>query len=1016
VLATLSLGRRLLIRLALVLLLPSPVNAQARVTGGDLQGSVRDAGGAPLPGASVTVTNIETRVARVSAADDRGRYIVPALPPGTYRVVAASPSFRSQSSDDVALRLGQSLEISFVLPLAAGETVTVVASAPIVSSSHIEVGSVITQQVIQSLPTNGRNFIGFAALTPGVSFDRTPLQGAAATSGLSFAGQRGRSNNITVDGLDNNDPVMGAVRATFSQDAVREFQVLVNSFSAEFGKASGGLVNIVTKSGTNAPHGSAFLYGRDKSLNARNYFDRFDTFGNPIALDKPPFRQEQWGGTFGGPLRRDRTFFFLSYEGTNTTDARQVTVEPTAAGLLDRLGFPVELGNVPLDVKNSELLGKVDHHWTPTRAMTLRANYADVYHEGIDDFGGIVAKSRATVQRRTDWAISADETDVVSSRWINEVRGQYAYEHQRIDSLDPACGGPCTGVNQGGPTVEVTGVASVGRQRITPLLRLTRRQQVVDTASYFRNAHHVKVGVDFSTAFFPTSDNLLGSQFGGRFIFSAIPALGVSSSLDGLAKGIPATYVQGYGNPNYPDERYSDLSLFAQDEWQRGRFTIRPGLRYQVQFWQDATFTVSDVGGGTLSYPMPQDRNNLGPRVGVAYDVTGAGRTIAHASYGQFYDNQIMIVENSGRVLTGSSGGARTLVATAPLASTAWNAPGHRLTEAQAAALVGGSFVSSVLAPNASLEASFSHQISAGVDHQFDPNLTVAVNVLYARGFNQPGTLDYNPLLPASLGVGRRPDDAPCAKNPAAPCINGGIPGSSASVIQATSFGETWYKGITVELKTRSNSGHQFTASYALSKAEDTTTDFQTTFIVQNSGAGRNPTDRFGLPLGFDAGAERGPAIQDQRHRLVLSGVYQLPRGLQLSGIVTLGSGRPFTPLAGADLNGDGNGGQFPPDRARRSPADEATSVGRNSGTTVGQSTVDVRLSRRIRLPRGVGIEAILEAFNVFNRDNFIEDTNQSSFVIFGSGAFPDHPLPAYGRYTQTLPPRQLQVAARLTF
>jgi hypothetical protein len=205
-------------------------------------------------------------------------------------------------------------------------------------------------------------------------------------------------------------------------------------------------------------------------------------------------------------------------------------------------------------------------------------------------------------------------------------------------------------------------------------------------------------------------------------------------------------------------------------------------------------------------------------------------------------------------------------------------------------------------------------------------------------------------------------------------------------------------------------------AAYTLSKAEDSSTDFQTAFLPQMLGRGRNPADRSGLPLGFDPRSERGPATHDQRHRLVLSGVYEMPWQLQLSGIVTAGSGRPFTPLAGADLNADGNGGQFPPDRARRNPADERTSVGRNSETTVGYSSVDARLSRRFGLGRRGTLEAMLEAFNLFNRVNFVEDTNQSSFVVFGTGAYPSTPLPAYGRYTLTAPPRQIQLAARLTF
>lgn len=224
------------------------------------------------------------------------------------------------------------------------------------------------------------------------------------------------------------------------------------------------------------------------------------------------------------------------------------------------------------------------------------------------------------------------------------------------------------------------------------------------------------------------------------------------------------------------------------------------------------------------------------------------------------------------------------------------------------------------------------------------------------------------------------------------------------------------YKGLTVALDKRLSRNHQFLLSYTLSKAEDTSTDYQSSFIAQNSGYGRNPSDRFGLPLGFDPRSERGPASHDQRHRLVLSGIYQAPWSLQLSGILTAASGRPFTALAGADLNGDGNGGQFPPDRARRDPADESTSVGRNSETTAAQVNIDVRLSRRFKLgSRGV-IEAMVEVFNLFNRANFIEDTNQSSFVIFGTGSFPANPLPAYGKYTLTLPPRQVQLAAKLSF
>jgi hypothetical protein len=1008
---------RLLVLGVALLLTPVLLSAQTRMTGADLRGTVIDQLGHVVPGCAVTVTSAETNLTRSVSTDSVGRYNVPALPPGTYSVTAAAPGFKSQLREDILLRLGEAVVIDFSVVLAdTAEIVVVSADTPLASATRTEVSFVIDQRHIDSLPTNGRNFIDFALLAPGISSDRTPLQGAAVTSGLSFSGQRGRSNNIMVDGLDNNDPFAGSVRATFSQEAVREFQVLVNSYSAEFGKASGGVVNIVTKSGTNALHGNGFAFFRDDALNARKYFDKFDTFGNAVDLEKPPFSQSQSGFTLGGPLAKNKSFFFASLEHLGIEDARFVTIDPAAAQLLNDLGFPVELGNVPLSITNTELFFKVDHHWTPARTLTMRGTYARVNREGIDDFGGIVTRSRGTVQLRTDWSVSAADSNVISNRWLNELRGQYAHQDQHINALDPVCGGPCTDLDQGGPSLEVTGVAAVGRQRNTPLLRLVRRVQLLDTLSYFAGAHHVKIGGEYNDVSMPDEGNVLSANLGGRFFFSAIPALGVASSLDGLRKGIPAAYAQGYGNSHFPDERYRDVSVFVQDEWTRGRVVLEPGLRYQRQFWQSGTFKASDVGGTTIEFPLPSDGNNLAPRIGASYDLTGNARTIARGSYGVFYDNISLVTENVGRVLTGAANGTRTLALPAPLASIAWNAPGRRLTESEASALLGGSYASAVLLPDPSLETPFTHQASIGVDRALGADLLLSVSASYVRGFNLPGTLDYNPILRARLGPGRRPNDVPCAQRPTAPCVSGGVPGSSTSVLQYTSFGELWYKGLSAALRKRWNRHHQFLVSYTLSRAEDTSTDYQSSFIAQNSGYGRNPVDKRGLPLGFDPRSERGPSTRDQRHRLVISGVYELPWNLQLSAITTAGSGRPFTPLAGADLNGDGDGGQFPSDRARRDPADESTSVGRNSETSAAHVNVDVRVSKRLRIGGRATIDAIAETFNLFNRTTFIEETNQSSFVIFGSGAFPANPLPAYGHYTLTAPPRQVQLALKVSF
>ena len=283
-----------------VLTLPAPAPAQARLTAADLSGVILDQTEAALPGVTVTVTNLETNLVRSSLTDDRGRYIVAALPPGSYRISAGMAGFVTETRDQVVLTLGQSATMDFQMKIAGtAEAIVVRADTPVVAVSHTEVSSVVNRQQIENLPINGRNFMSFAVITPGVTTDRTPQQGASATSGLSFTGQRARSNNIMVDGLDNNDQVVGAVRSTFSQEAVREFQVLTNGYSAEFGKATGGVVNIVTKSGTNALSGNLFGFIRDDSLNAKSHFEKFDVFGTPIDLDKAPFRQTQWGGTVG---------------------------------------------------------------------------------------------------------------------------------------------------------------------------------------------------------------------------------------------------------------------------------------------------------------------------------------------------------------------------------------------------------------------------------------------------------------------------------------------------------------------------------------------------------------------------------------------------------------------------------------------------------------------------------------------------------------------------------------------
>ncbi len=986
---------------------PALAAAQTRATSADVAGVVRDQTQGALPGVTLTATNIETNATRLAFTDGEGRYRIAALPPGRYDITADLSGFRREARQGITLALGTLVTVDFTLQIAAvAERVSVTGENTLAEPHRTAVATTISARQIEGLPINGRNFVSFSQLAPGVANDRTPQQGASATSGLTFAGQRARSNNITVDGLDNNESGNGGVRATFSQEAVLEFQVLTGAYTAEFGNASGGVVNIVTRSGTNQPAGNVFGYFRNEHLNATDYFERFDPAGQPIDQPKAPYRQAQFGGILGGPIVRDRTFYFGSFERLDITASNFVTIDDTtpvdlfgqnvgtAVDVLRRAGFPVETGNVPYDVRSNAALGKLDHRLRDADSLGIRFNWANGLDENIEPWGGQVAKSRGAALHNRDAMLATSYTSVASPRVINEFRAQLAYRDQSVLSLDPTCDGECTGIDEGGPTVEVTGVALAGRQRFTPQPKTVWRTQFVDTLSYAAGDHYMKAGVDDS---FVHTRGSLPAHFGGRYIFAALPAIpGVLpapvDAIQALALGLPAAFVQGYGDP---DTTYGvhDLALFVQDSWTPARdLTLNLGVRYQKQFWPAARFEAR----GIAPYSMPSDSNNLAPRLSAAWSPHHDERTSLHASYGVYYDNEIGSLLGVANLLNGTDK-VRTQVVRFPASLAAWNAPGRTLPEGFA-----GPFPSLVVIPDPALETPFAHQATVGVNRELPGRVLVTANFLYVRGHHQLGTLDYNPLVPA-LGANRRPEDD---------VVNGvPVPGSSTSILQYTAFGETWYRGLTLSIEKRLSDRSQLLASYTWSKAEDNSTDFQSQFIPQETGAGRDPANPTGLPIGFDPNSERGPSLQDQRHRLVVSGVYLGPAGIDFGAILTVGSGRPYDILAGVDLNGDGNGGAFPPDRARRDPSDPGSSVTRDAGTLPAQATLDVRVSRRFALRGRTKLELLVEAFNLFNRANFTDINN-----IFGTGTYPANPLPTYGQFQKAGPGRQVQLALRFSF
>jgi hypothetical protein len=985
---------------------PSPAAAQLRAATSELSGRIIDQTAGVLPGSIVTILNIDTGERQVRTTGADGRFAFPPLPVGTYRVEASLAGFTTQVLETVPLQIGNSLALTIVLAVSAtSQRITVVGGTPLVNVRRKEIATTISAEQIEKLPINGRTFIGFSTLAPGVTTDVTPDQGSNASSGLTFAGQRGRSNNITLDGLDNNEVAVGSVRATISQDAVREFQVLTNSYSAEFGKASGGVVNIVTKSGTNEMNGGAFLFLRDRALNARGYFEKFDASGQPVDLPKAPFDQQQFGGILGGPIVKNKAFYFASIERQAANDSRAVTIDDTTlvpnpvgpgvlgtpASILRGAGFEFDTGMVPFRAGTTQVFGRADLNLTPGQRLTVRMNTGDEINENIEPFGGITAKSRAGALDSRDWMVTGMHGWTLTSHVYNDLRVQVASRNQVVRSLDPACGGPCISETLGGPQVNVAGVANLGRQEYTPQTRRSLRYQVLDTVSWQAGPHHVKGGLDFSTIDF--SRTAFPYFFGGQYIFVDFPEpiaalFGLPTAVSGiqaLALGLPGAYIQGYGR-SAAVGGVKDLSLFAQDEWNvSGNLSVNFGLRYQVQGPPGYTYRIRGYPG---SYEYPPDKNNLAPRLSIAWDPRGRGQTGIHAAYGMFYDNTFSAIPGVPKMIDGVDG-VRVYVTQGLPAILGWQSPSRRLTDD---ALQGQPPLQ--LAVDPGVITPYAHHLSAGMLHELRPGLTVSADFVYVNGHGQIGLIDYNPFVPA-LGPGRRPADVD------------GVPGSSASVLQYTSFANTRYRGLLASVERRFDGRWQFLASYTLGKTNDAGSDYVER--PSDNGRGRDPNNPHGLPLGFDPDLDYGASVQDQRHRLVVSGLTRLPARLELSAILSAGSGRPYNVLAGFDLNGDGDAGAA--DRARRNPSDASTAVARNTGRLPASAALDLRVSRRFVVSSGGRIEGIFEVFNVLNRTNFTDVNN-----VFGAGSYPDNPLPTFGQFTQAGPPRQAQVAVRVSF
>jgi hypothetical protein len=826
----------------------STLTAQQSVTSATLSGHVLDGNDAALSGATVVATHVETNQRQTSVTDEEGRYRFLYLRVGEYRLTVEQAGFATLTRQ-LTLTVGQALDVPLRLPVAGvSESVEVFGTdAPVVETARTQVAETVVSEEIDGLPLNGRNYLDLAALTPGVTRtnpvanQRFPETSSVPGTGLSITGQRFINNGFVVDGLSSNDDAADLAGTFYSQEVIREFEVITSGGIAEFGRASGGVLNIVTQSGTNEFSGRVYGFLRNQRFDARN----------PLSPTKDPLTQAQYGVSFGGPLKRDRTFFFSNFEQTRRNDAVVVTISPSNAAAinarLDGLGHPgprVSTGLVPTGFDTTNFLFRADHSVSETNQLTARYNLYDIESLNARNVGGLNALSRGTALRDRDQTFAASLVSTLSPRTLNEARFQYTRSRLSAPVND-----------ESGPAVNISGVANLGTATFSPTARDLDTFEAVNNVTTRRGAHSLKGGVNFLL-------NRVDITFPG-----ALQGVYTFSSLANFEAGRYATFQQAFGevgqfqsNPN--------LGLFAQDEWKpRADLTLNVGLRYDAQFLPD---------------PIETDANNFAPRVGLAYAPDFLGRerkTVIRASYGIYFD-RIPLRATSNAL---QRDGSKYRVAVLPFGQAGAPVFPNVLTEFPSNLLV------SVTTIDPHIRSAYSQQSSLQVERELSGAMSLSVGYLHVRGEHIILSRNVNvPRSPASAGVPNlgRPDPR------------------FANVSRFESSGDSYYDGLLVSFKRRFSRWAQARVSYTLSKAID---DVGNAFFF-------TPQDNFNLRdergladndqrhrLAVSGSFEAPPAADGQ------SAFGRSLSGFQLSYIFQYGSRLPFNVLTGTDRNGDTN-------------------------------------------------------------------------------------------------------------
>jgi hypothetical protein len=885
-----------------LLLLTATARAQETVDSASVSGRVIDSQNEAVPGAAVTLRHRETNATRTAETDREGRFRFTYLKVGAYELIVQLAGF-ADIHRSLTLSAGSAYDLPLKLSLASlATTVTVTAGTPLIETARTQIAATVNRAEVAAAPLNGRNFLDLALLAPGVSPANTGSTqlfaetSAVAGGGLSVGSQRNFSNDFVVDGLSANDDAAGLSGTPVSVDAVDQFQVVTSGAQAQLGRALGGHFNVVTRSGTNRFAADAFGYFRDSDLDARN----------ALSHTRLPMDQQQAGGSAGGPVVRNATFFFANVERRNLDQTGLVTIAPAAIDAINaRLaatgygGPRVSTGPYENPVDTTNALAKVDHLFNARDRISGRYLFYEVDSRNARGAGGLSAPSASAGLTNRDHAFSLSNTATLSPRTVNQTRFQIIRSRLAARPSDAV-----------GPAVSIAGVASFGMLSVSPTERANTMAEVVDDVSHDAGAHALRAGVDViwndDTIIFPRASK-------GSYTFASLEAfLSGEYNNAGFTQAFGASSVS-QTNPN--------IGAYAQDEWQIvPSFTLNAGVRYDLQ----------------LLNTIQTDTNNVAPRLGFAW--SPSAKTVVRGDAGLYYDRIPLRALANALLSAGNSTDVgklrQVIVALSPGQTGAPIFPAVVSTPA-----------ASVTLPNLTtmqrdLQNAYSQQATVELERQVGSNTTAAVSFQYTRGRHLLVSINQN--VPSCVAVGANNG---CRPRP-----------SYANDNQYSSAASSDYRGLQVSIVRHASEWGQYRVSYTLSKAMSNVGEFFFSSPIDPFDLakdwGRSDDDQRHRLVVSGSAVARGAWTERSWARLLrnvdVSGTMRAYSSLPLN--ITSGSttvqGTVARPIAG---------GVFIP---------------RNAGDGPGFFTLDLRVGRKWSVGSRLSIEGFVETFNLTNHTN----------------------------------------------